>query len=150
MGPDGGAAGRIVGQGEAAFAGDAREQGVEFVQGRGRERAMGGADAAGVLEIVVEHEAEGPAAAGDGKAVRNLRRNHEEVPAAGPAAAAVHGLHALARKIENQLRVGVPMGGDLGVTVAVELKFAQDEVQRVDFDFLDQQWTPGEHGTESC
>ncbi len=121
---DDGEDGRIVGQGEAAFAGDARKQGVELVQRRGRERAMGGSDATGVLEFVVEHEAEGPAAAGDRKAVRNLRRNHKEVPSAGPAAAAIYGLHALARKIENQLRVGVIMGGDLGVTVAVELEFA--------------------------
>ncbi len=141
---------RIVGQREPALAGNAREQRVEFVQGRGREGAVGGADAAGVLEFVVEHETERAAATGDERAVGNVRRDDEEVPGAGPAAPAVHGLHAFAGKVENQLRVGVTMGGDFGVAMAVELEFAQNKIQGVDFDFLDEQWTPGEHGTESC
>lgn len=140
---------RIVGQREPAFARNAREQRVELVQSRGREGAVGGADAAGVLELVVEHKTERAAAAGDGKAVRNVRRDDEEVPGASPAAPAVHGLHAFAGKVENQLRIGVAVGCDLRVAMAVELEFAQDKIQRVDFDFLDEQGTPGEHGTES-
>jgi hypothetical protein len=44
----------------------------------------------------------------------------------------------------------VTVGGDFGVAMAVELEFAQHKIQRVNFDFLDEQWTPGEHGAESC
>ena len=84
----GSAAGKETVQREPALAGNAREQRVEFVQGRGREGAVGGADAPGVLELIVEHETERAAAAGDGKTVRNVRRYDEEVPGAGPAAPA--------------------------------------------------------------
>jgi hypothetical protein len=40
----------------------------------------------------------------------------------------------------------MPVRGDLGLAVAVELQFAQHETEGVDLDFLDEQGTPGEHG----
>lgn len=72
--------------------------------------------------------------------------DHEKIAGAGAAATAVDGLDALPRQIEHQLRVGVAVGGHLGIAVAVELQLAQHKAERVNFNFLNQEWTPGEHG----
>ena len=93
--------GGVIREREAAFAGDAREQGVQFVERGGREVAMGGAHAAGVGEFVIEDKTHGAAGTGDGKAVGHVRRNHEKIAGAGATATAVDGLDALARQIEH-------------------------------------------------
>jgi hypothetical protein len=62
----------------------------------------------------------------------------KQVPSAGWSTTSDGGLNALARKVEDELGVGVAVGSNLGVTVAVELKFAQDETQGVDFNLLNQ------------
>ncbi len=107
---------------------------------------MTGADAAGACEIVVEDEAKRAAAADVRKAMRRAWRNDEEVARPRPAPPSADGLHALAREVENQLGKGVAVERNLGVAVAVELQFAQHEAERVNFDLLDQDGAPGEHG----
>ena len=69
---DHGENGGVVAQREPAFLRNAGEQGVEFVEGRGGERAVGGVDAADPGEFIVEHQTKGAAAADDGKTVRRL------------------------------------------------------------------------------
>src|SRR6185369_1743159 len=69
----------------------------------------------------------------------------EEVARAGAASAAVDRLHPFASEIEDELREVVAVRRDLGVPVAVQLKLAQHEIQRVDFNFLNKQRTPSGH-----
>ena len=143
---DHGENGGVVAQREPAFLRNAGEQGVEFVEGRGGERAVGGVDAADPGEFIVEHQTKGAAAADDGKTVRRLGGNHKEVAGAGGVPAAADGLHPFAGEVEDELGEVVAMRRDLDLTVAVELELAQDKTQRVNRDFLDKQRTPGEQG----
>ena len=84
-------------------------------------------------------------AAGDGKPVRQPGGNHEQITGAGATAPAGDGLNTFPGEVENQLGEIVAVGCDLGVAVTVVLKFTQHESQRVDFDFLNEEWAPGEH-----
>lgn len=143
---DNGEDGGIVGEGEPPLARDAGKQAVEFIESGGRQRTVRGADLARPFEFVVEHETKRAAAAGDREAVWHLGGNHKEVARAGAAAASLDRLHAFAREIENQLGERMAVRRDLGIAVAIELELAQDEAERVDFNFLDEKGTPGEHG----
>ncbi len=77
--------------------------------------------------------------------MRRVGRDDEQVSSVGAPPPRIDGLHTLAGQIENELSVVVTVGRNLGVAVPVQLELAQDETQSVDFNFLNQQRTPGEH-----
>jgi hypothetical protein len=106
---------------------------------------VGRADAGGTLEFVVEHEAEWATISGDGKAVKRVGRDDEQISRVGATSPGVDRLDALPREVKNELSVGVTVGGNLGIAVSIQLELAQHETQSVDFNFLNEQGTPGEH-----
>lgn len=140
---DDGENGRIVAQREPALAWDAGQLSVQLIERGRRQRAVGGATPAGCFGLVVEHEAERAALAGDGETVGCRLGNYKKVTGAGSAAATVDRLFTFAGQIENQLDVVVGVRCNLGVAVAVELQLPQDEAQSVNFDLLNQQRLPG-------
>ena len=118
---------------------------MEFVECGGQQRAVRRSDPACIFQFVIENEAQGTAWAGNGKSVGSSGGDKKQVPSAGWSTTSDGGLNALARKVEDELGVGVAVGSNLGVAVAVELKFAQDETQGVDFNLLNQQRAPSMH-----
>ncbi len=118
---------------------------MEFVECGGQQRAVRRSDPACIFQLVIENEAQGTAWAGNGKSVGSSRGDDKQISGAGRSTTSDGGLNALAGKIEDELGVGVAVGSNLGVAVAVELKFAQDETQGVDFNLLNQQRAPSVH-----
>lgn len=137
--------GGVIAEGEAAFARHAGEQRVQFIQRGWIEAAVRGANATVALKLVVKDEAKRTAVPRGGESVRHARWNHKEIPGPGAAGAGVHGLHALAREIEDELGKLVAVGSHLGLSVAVELELPQHEPQCVNLDFLDEERTPRVH-----
>lgn len=122
---DDGEHGRIIGEREAAFGRHSGEQGVQFVERLLRQVAVEHARAWAAL--VFEHEAERATVARHGKPVVHAGRDDEQVARARFDAFFAQHLHALAGEIEDELVIGVRMRGDLGLAMAVELKFSQHE-----------------------
>jgi hypothetical protein len=79
----------------------------------------------------------------------HARRNDKEISGTRGTAAGSNRLHAFTGKIEDELGELMRMWRHLRVAVTIQLQFSQDETQRVDFDFLHQNGTPGEHDVGS-
>ena len=109
---------------------------MELVECGGPQRAVRRSNPAGIFQLVIENEAQGTAWAGNGKSVGSSGGNDKQVPGPGWSTTSDSGLNALAGKVEDELGVSVAVRGNLGVAVAVELKFAQDETQGVNFNLL--------------
>lgn len=118
---------------------------MKLIEFGGSEQAVMGAEADGVVDFVVEHEAERPAVAAEGETMGCAGRDNEEIAGARHPAASADVLHAFAAEVEDELGVVMRMRGNLGLAVAVELEFAQHKAERVNFDLLDEDGAPSEH-----
>ena len=121
---------------------------MQFVEPRRGQLAVTRSNPARSFKVVIEDKAEGPAASLECETMRRLAGNDKKVSGAGRMSPAGYCLHALARKIEDELGMRVPVRPNLRFAVAVKLELSQHEPQRVDFDFSNEDGTPGQHGWE--
>jgi hypothetical protein len=77
--------------------------------------------------------------------MRGAGGDEKQVARTGVSLSPFDDLNAFAGEEKNELGVVVPMMTDFGIPVPVELKFAQNEAEGMDLDFLNEDGTPGRH-----